>query len=442
MRKKICLFLAVLAAISATLLVSCGKRVSGGKTDVKEVKKASLPVVRVTTEDGRLVTDRNYKNVTVTLEGAPDPQQDFTDLPGEMKCRGNSTLHMPKKPYRIKFEDKINLLGQGAGPSKSWVLLACHMDLTLLRNHVAFTMGRELSGIGFTSSSSFVRLFINGTDKGIYELAEHHGTGKYRVQADEDPTEPDTDYFIEMDDYERLQENDDLCTFEIGNNGYVIKSDYMTAQKFRFVFRWVLDTDDVLKNGSREEIEERIDLPSFVDMYILQEMTKNTDAGSSSFFYFKKGGGKLYCTCPWDFDLAFGNEGDFGRSPEGLFVGNPEYDMEEGWDLKANSWMCCLMRREWFVDMVAERWNEVGLGLRDAATEEIDRIVGLYGDELASNYEIWDPRGDGTVNGPTEWERTDSYSERTEGLKKWIVERAEWLDSYFSDPETRYNTVE
>lgn len=440
MRKSVSAILLFVTVMASVLLASCsGKAGDGGKAAVKEKK---LPVVRITTEDGRDVNDRNYRKVTVTLEGSPGGEYDFEELPAEMKCRGNSTIHMPKKPYRIKFDEKINLMGQGGGPSRSWVLLACHMDLTLIRNHVAFTMGKRLGNIGFTTSSSFVRVFLNGEDRGIYELAEHHGTGKYRVQADEDRTEEDTDYFVEMDDYEKLQENDPLTGFEVGNNGYVIKSDYMTSTKYSFVFRWFLDTDKILKTGTREEIEERIDLPSFVDMYILQELTKNTDAGSSSFFYLKKGGGKLYCTCPWDFDLAFGNEGDLGRSPEGLFVGNPEYDMENGWDLKANSWMCCLMRREWFVDMVAERWKKVGHDLRDAATEEIDRLTEEYGTELASNFERWDPVWDKTMGNPSEWERTDSYTERLDGLKKWIVERTEWLDGYFSDPETRYNTVD
>ena len=439
MKKTVCAILVFATVLASVLLASCaGETGDGGKGAVKEKK---LPVVRITTEDGRDVSDRNYRRVTVTLEGSPKGEHDFADLPAEMKCRGNSTIHMPKKPYRIKFDEKINLMGQGDGPSRSWVLLACHMDLTLIRNHVAFTMGKRLGNIGFTTSSSFVRVFLNGEDRGIYELAEHHGTGKYRVQADEDPTETDTDYFVEMDDYEKLQENEPLCKFEVGNNGYVIKSDYMTPTKYTFIFRWFLDTDRVLETGAREEIEERIDIPSFVDMYILQELTKNTDAGSSSFFYLKKGGGKLYCTCPWDFDLAFGNEGGLGRSPEGLFVGNPEYDLEEGWDLKANAWMCRLMRREWFVDMVAERWSEVGHGLRDAATEEIDRLIEEYGAELASNFERWDPEWDGTVDGPSDWEDTDSYTERLAGLKKWITDRAEWLDGYFGDPETKYNTV-
>ena len=439
MKKTVSAILVFLAILQSILLVSCARGVkSGGDAHEKGEK---LPVVRIEVEGGRKVRDRNYKNVTVTLTGAPSAEYDFSELPAEMKCRGNSTIHMPKLSYRVKFSEKINLMGQGAGPSKSWVLLACHADLTLIRNHVAFTMGRELQNIGFTTSSSFVRLYINGEDKGIYELAEHHGTGKYRVPAEEDPEEPDTDYFVELDDYEKIQENEALCKFEVGNNGFVIKSDTMTPTKYVFIFSWFLDTDKVLASGDREAVEERLDLPSFVDMYILQEFTKNTDAGSSSFFYLKKAGGKLYCTCPWDFDHAFGNDAGVALSPEGLFVGNPDYDMPDGWDVKAHAWMCRLMETRWFVDMVCERWQEVGHTLRDAAIAEIDRLGSLYGDELASNFDMWDPRGDDSVGISAEWEMTDNYAERLEGLKKWIGERCDWLDGYFGDTETRYNTV-
>ena len=106
-----------------------------------------------------------------------------------------------------------------------------------------------------------------------------------------------------------------------------------------------------------------------------------------------------------------------------------------------NEWFEELHNVSWFVDMVCERWQEVGRTLRDAAIGEIDLLAEKYGDELASNFDMWDPRGDESVGVSAEWEMTDNYFERLDGLKNWISERCDWLDGYFGSTETKYGTV-
>ncbi len=53
-----------------------------------------------------------------------------------VKGRGNYTWNHPKKPYRLKFDKKVSLLGEPK--DKSWVLLANYTDRTFLRNYIAF----------------------------------------------------------------------------------------------------------------------------------------------------------------------------------------------------------------------------------------------------------------------------------------------------------------
>ncbi|MBR3639869.1 MAG: CotH kinase family protein, partial [Clostridia bacterium] len=230
----------ILAALTAAaILVSCS---AGNETTTEDTTgteiisaPASFPAIRVTTEDGGPIIVREYSPVTVTLEGSDGGEYDFTDLPGQMKCRGNSTFHMAKKPYRIKFDEKINMLGQGGGPSKSWVLLANHSDKSMLRNHVTFAMGKKLDGIGFTSSSSFVQFYMNDVYFGVYELVEHHGEGKYRIVMNEDPEEPDTDYLVELDEYININGGDIPYYFDVRERAFSIKSDVMTMKKWRFI---------------------------------------------------------------------------------------------------------------------------------------------------------------------------------------------------------------
>lgn len=80
----------------------------------------------------------------------------FTDASGatlhagpiEIRGRGNSTGGLDKKPYRVRLNGAEALRGMPS--SRHCVLLANHADKTLLRNDVAFELGRLL-GMARTS---------------------------------------------------------------------------------------------------------------------------------------------------------------------------------------------------------------------------------------------------------------------------------------------------
>ena len=402
-----------------------------------------LPTLTVTTDNGLPVRTTSDKAVTVSLSGAYYDEYDFEDLHGVIKCRGNSTLRLDKKSFRLKFDKKINLLGQGGGKAKSWVLLAEHGDESLLRNHVAFAMAHRLDAIGFVTSSSYVRLILNGEDAGIYHLVEQHQAGKHRIRVNEDPDAADTDYLIEWDAWQKGDIIDPPTGFKLESKEFIIRNETMNMEKFMFVFKYFTDVDTAIHSGDMEEIEKLIDLPSFVDMYLLHEITMNVDVGWSSFFLVKKAGGKLYCDCPWDFDLALGNDPRvYGGEPEGLYVGDPETLFGRRDRGNPNEWFIYLMMQEWFVDMVVDRWNEVKDGLREAAIGEIDRIYSVFGDQMASNFDVWPVLGTRVLQEPSKIVSLETYKDHVDYLRNWLERRFDWLDGYFSDPETRYRSTE
>src|SRR5690606_4215333 len=101
----------------------------------------------------------------------------------EVKGRGNSTWGMPKKPYRIKLDEKAPLLEMPT--DKSWTLLANYGDQSLLRNDVAFEVSRRLE-LEYTPRQRFVELFLNGEYMGNYTLTEHVKESEDRIPIDED----------------------------------------------------------------------------------------------------------------------------------------------------------------------------------------------------------------------------------------------------------------
>ena len=179
-------------------------------------------------------------------------------------------------------------------------------------------------------------------------------------------------------------------------------------------------------------------------MYLLHEIAMNSDVGSSSFFFLKKAGGKLYCTCPWDFDIAYGNdEAVYGGDWKGIFAGNPDFTGGiRGYDTpRSNDWFSWLMKREWFVDLVTERWGEVKDTLEETALASIDEALGSWEDEMNKNFDKWKVLNRRIVAETDETLGFETWRENAEYLREWIVNRFDWLDGYFSDPATKYGTV-
>ena len=211
--------------------------------------------------------------------------------------RGNSTWwSYPKKPYKIKLHAKADLLGHGK--SKRYVLLANYMDRTLLRNEVAFELARKTS-LDWTPSGEFVELYLNGKHQGNYWLGEQIRVESHRVQAD---------YLIEMDTY-----YDETWRFystygykpNTGDNGLPIGIKYpddndLTAVQFQAVKVLVAGVEDAIYKGG--DYNSKINLDSFLDWYLVHELTYNCEPNhpKSCYFHFNKG--VMIAGPVWDFD--------------------------------------------------------------------------------------------------------------------------------------------
>ncbi len=397
-------------------------------------KKDNLPNLYINTEEGAPIVSRDeYIKAAVSVSGTLDDTVfGFENKETEVRCRGNFTYNnTDKKSYRLKFTEKVNLFGQGYGPAKSWVLLANHCDKSFLRNHLAFTAARLLDNIEYCTSSSFVKLYVNGEYYGIYQVAEQHNTGDYRVNIHEDQNKIDTDYLIERDSYADEDGYEGLTYFRINRRTkYNIKTDYPDAklmeEKCTFLRNYFEKTHEAIKNGDKNEVLKYIDIDSFIDTMILQALVKNTDVGYSSFFMVKKAGGKLYFTCPWDFDLSLGNDArlDMGRVPT-LYVGQKTDMMQQ------HEWFYFLMNQEWFCDMLLKRWDEVRTTLFDAMIFEIDRFLVAFNDDMSTNFDIWNIFKKKINQEPPAVLKLTSYKAQVNYLRDWYIERYNYVDSLF-----------
>ncbi len=390
-----------------------------------------MPVFNIDTNDVPITSKEEYITGTLSIDKT-SADYALKDAELEIRGRGNySWFDIEKKSYKIKLTEKENLLGQGNGPARQWTLLAVHCDQSMLRTAAAFDFARKLSGLDYTSSASFVKLYLNGEYQGVYQLSEQMQVQKYRVNVDDTGFEDETGFLVELDFYANYYDkNAENVVYDDYGNQYGVKSDYNTYEQLDFIEEYLCNSIAAVYSGNRSEVEEFIDLDSVVDAYIVEELFKNLDVGWSSFYMYREIGGKLHFGPLWDFDLSAGNaDGNDNNpdfpSPKYLYVGTDYFGYSQ-----EHPWFVELMKYDWFQELVKERWAE----LEDEIAEiplYIRSTAELYRDEFNENFLRWPIFGQKINREPAAVRALKSHAEHAEYLAQWIEARTEWMTSYF-----------
>lgn len=112
-----------------------------------ETQLTNIPTVYINTTNSKAVTSKKtFIQATWTLVDG-DQREVYSNM--KIRCRGNSTFSASgatKKAYRVKFSEKVSLLGDKGVADKNWVLMANHFDKSLIRNALTTDiMGRRIT---------------------------------------------------------------------------------------------------------------------------------------------------------------------------------------------------------------------------------------------------------------------------------------------------------
>jgi len=381
-----------------------------------------LPVVLINTETGKDVkskTEYIKAEIAMFKEGSPAVYWE-----AEIRGRGNNTWGYPKKSYKIKFANKQNPFGIGDASDRIWVLLANHCDQSLLRNHFAFELAREFDRIDFAPASTSVDVYLNGEYRGVYLLAEEIRVSKARVDVSKDMTQADTGFLVELSSYAQGD-----WIFRVGSRQYQVRNDLsdnpeIAQKQFEFIKDYMRKCWDAVQTGDRAEIEKYIDINSYVDTYLVEEITKNLDLGWDSYYLHKDKGGKLILGPMWDFDLSFGNANEGCEFYTDIYAG---IDSRNG---LGNPWYVEASKQRWFRELVVQRWDEmydkVISKLPERILAEGQRGYNAY----CRNFIKWPIFGT-RQNRETEFiTRLKNYKQHYEYFAEWVKNRIDWLHDY------------
>jgi hypothetical protein len=373
----------------------------------------SLPEIFITTENNEPVVSKDvYLNATFVFKDSTGAWADIDTTATTIKGRGNTTwTHYPKKPYKLKFKDKISLFGLIA--AKEWVLLANAIDETFgLMNAVAFEAAHRL-GMSYTNHSYFVDLYLNDEYQGIYQLTEQVEVKEGRIDIDENNS-----LLIEMS-----EEFDEPFQFrsDILNLPVMIKNPESDAG-VEYAKQLINELEKLLfaENFPNNKWRDLVNVNSLIDYLIVQEIAGNYECyhPKSTYMYVEKlGNGNKYDKITfgpvWDFDHAFGwVNGDKHFLADNKIIFSK--DTEEY--LAGSKFFRQFFYDSDFVNQYKAYWNKMKSQFNfDNFIDKQAKYINISAEKDMGLWEYW-------------YHRTQKYDEYISEMKKYIKDRIIFLD--------------
>lgn len=366
----------------------------------------SVPRIDIDIDGGAFVTSKDYylnAKFRITGYGVYDNFEDSVQIKG----RGNSSWGYSKKPYRLKFAEKVKPFGLTKG--KSWVLLANAQRGSLMANAISMKIG-QIAGAHYTNHIIPVDLYMNGRYMGSYMFTEKVGMANNSVDIDEE-----LGYLLELDTYGSSDEpinrtgvyNLPVKIAEPDLEDYT--SDVAAARKEAMI-KDVREMSAVVFDGG--DLETVLDVDALARFYLANDFSLNQEINhpKSTFLYKNEGDpeGKLTFGPIWDFDWGYGYETTASYCYSNATSTLINYNMAAHgfWDDISNN---VTFKKNYY-----KVWKEF---LDNNGMEELEDYIDSYynfaKNSFDSNAVIW------SGNGYTETDR--------DRAKQWLKERKNYI---------------
>ncbi|MCL1995605.1 MAG: CotH kinase family protein [Defluviitaleaceae bacterium] len=362
-----------------------------------------------------------WQDGTLTIIGYLHNEQ------AQFRGRGNSTWELwrhYKIPFNFRVPQPVHIAGF-ENPGVSFILLANHIDRSLMRNFNALYLANLMYGMNFAPEVKPVQVYINGEYQGVYLLTEHRVPA--RLQAD---------YVIElmMGAPDRGGEVY-IDWFEANERYYLIRdSQNNTVEAGMALADFVSRASYAIRSGNFAEIEQYFYIPALVDFYVVQELFASSDAGMFSVWMQIRNDGDrqlIHMGPVWDFDAAAGIINHVSFLPQ---FENPWVHLPEGLAVaELNYWYRELVQIPEFNELLVPRLRYLVDYSLPRTLDKMWYYVNEYRSSFERNFYIHSA-------GPGDWSvyslpaltyHIDTFYEHIVFLDDFLETRALWLYNFF-----------
>jgi hypothetical protein len=427
----------------------------GGAGVAQTLTSSNLPIIVINTngqvipDDPKITADMgiifNGENVRNNMT---DPFNHYNGKIG-IEIRGQSSQMFPMKSYSLELRNtaggSVDQSLFGMPKEADWVLYAPYTDKTLMRNFLAYTLSNELGH--WAAHCRFVEVVINGDYKGIYVFMERIKRGSGRVNiAKLNTTDVTGDavtggYIFSLDKEPDGWFSSFVAPGSTNQNkrqfSYVYPKPENIVQAQKDYIKSYVDSFEFALAGRDYQdkingVRKFADLNSFIDYFIVNEVSRNVDGYRLSTYLYKDRNSrdrKIYAGPVWDYDLAFRNANYCDGSNT------------TGWAYQFNFvcpgdgaglipfWWERLMNDTAFTSDLRCRWKEKRQNTISLShlNHLIDSVVTLTAEARARHFQRW------LVLGQYVWPNPQpiatSYAGEINYLKEWLSNRLNWIDN-------------
>lgn len=397
----------------------------------------NLPTVVINTKGAQEVTSKEEELSSVVYIVSEEGKKLLATEKTGVRGRGNASWNFPKKPYRLKFDEKQQLLDAPA-KAKKWTLINNYGDKTLMRNILAFELSRRF-GLAYTPYCHPVDVVLNGEYRGCYQLCDQIEVNKNRVNITEmepeDVTLPELSggYLIEVDAYASTEASHFYSTL---GTPVTIKSpddeDIVNAQT-----RYITDYFNRMENAvfasnfadPETGYRRYLDLDSFLKHFMVGEMSGNTDTYWSVYMTKDRESDKFFTGPVWDFDIAFDN--DQRTYP---IEAHTDYIFASKGSVASEAMRQMVNRivkedegaRQRLLELWSEARNTKGID-ETSLLEYVDKTVELLNESQKLNFLRWNILSERVHENP---QASGSYEGEVAIVKNFIRKRLPQLDGF------------
>lgn len=416
---------------------------------------SNLPIVILNTNNQGIPDEPKIEAQMKMIDNGPGNINHVTDFPNAynnkigIERRGSTSGDFPQKSYGFETRD-VNgtqkdtvLLGLPA--EHDWILYAPYNDKSCMRNILTYELANKMEH--YASRTILCELVLNGQYQGIYTLMEKIKRDPDRVDiAKLLPTDIAGDdltggYIIKIDKVTGSNNDGWTSNYQAADNSdinflyHYPKSDVIEPQQKDYIQAYVDSFETALASPSFADPNtgyRKYSVPeTFIDFFILNEISKNVDGYRLSTFFHKEKdskGGKLRMGPMWDFNLAWWNA-DYcaGNDYTGW-----QYDFSNtcpgGW--QPPTWWTRMLEDPWFQDELKCRWTTLRQTFlsNDSLYAKIDSIAQYIDEAKDRHFEQWPLLGIYTWPNPSPIPA--DYPGEIAAFKQWILDRATWIDNH------------